>query len=94
MMSEKINGRKVTAQIFNSHRSWEAVIVVKRGSDRWTLGIDDEAVAHVEETTATVIDLDGEVDAPDWVEQVLLGMEIERVQAGATSSPTETNEHC
>ncbi|PSP92577.1 hypothetical protein BRC91_12935 [Halobacteriales archaeon QS_4_62_28] len=30
-----------------------------------TTGIDDEAVAHVEETTATVIYLDGEVDAPD-----------------------------
>jgi len=80
-MSEKINGRKVTAQLYTGDRDWKAIIVIKRGSDRWTLGIDDEAVAHVEETTATVIDLDGEVDAPDWVEQVLLGMEIERVEA-------------
>jgi len=80
-VSEKIGGDKVTVQLYSEHRDWEAVIVVKRGDDRWTLGIDDEAVAHVAETTAAVIDLDGEVDAPDWVEQVLLGMEIDRIEA-------------
>ena len=80
-VSEKIGGETVTAQLYSEHRDWEAVIVVKRNDDRWTLGIDDEAVAHVEETTAAVIALDGEVDVPDWVEQVLLGMEIERVEA-------------
>jgi|GEM_PF-5563735 len=80
-MSEKINGRKVTAQLYNGSRDWEAVIVVRREGDRWTLGIDDEAVAHVEDTTATLSNLDGEIDAPDWVEQVLLGMKIDRIEA-------------
>jgi len=79
--SEKINGETVTAQIYSGHRTWEAVVVIKRGNDRWTLGIDDDATAHVEKATATVIDLDGEVDAPDWIEQVLLGMEIKRIEA-------------
>lgn len=80
-MSEKIDGDKVTAQLYSEHRDWEAVIVVKRDDNSWTLGIDDEAVAHVAETTAEVIALDGEVDAPAWVEQVLLGMEIDRIEA-------------
>jgi len=80
-MSEKIDGRKVTTQLYTASRDWEAVIVIKRGNDQWTLGIDDEAVAHVEETTATVTNLDGEIDAPIWVEEVMLSMEIERVEA-------------
>jgi len=56
--------------LYTDDRDWKVITVVKRGSDRWTLGIDDEAVAHVEETTATVIYLDGEVDAPDWASVV------------------------
>lgn len=80
-ISEKIDGQKVTALIYSGDRNWEAVIVVKRGDEKWTLGIDDDATAHVEETTEEIADLAGEIDVPGWIEDVLLGMGIERVEA-------------
>lgn len=74
---ERVDGKQATARIYYQAKDHAAIIEIERAGEQWAFGIDDDALAHVLESTATANRADPTV--PDWVRETLLGIGIEGV---------------
>lgn len=76
---ENVQGKQSTARVFYNAPDHEALIEIKRDSEQWVLGIDEEATADLLHTDTTTDDLLGQPEIPDWLRETLLGLGIEGV---------------
>lgn len=78
-----IDGDEVKLHLYRDHEALFRVEIHRDRDDRdetWTFGVTDERTAQFRNSSA-VTDLEADPEIPQWVEELLLASQIERVEA-------------
>jgi hypothetical protein len=77
---EKIGGEKAVVEFYRSDPDYYTRVEVER-EETWVLGVDEEGVAQLLETTDTADDVATGVDLPAWLVETLYGIGISEIRS-------------
>ncbi|WP_415381486.1 hypothetical protein [Halosimplex sp. TS25] len=75
----KVNGQKAEVEIYHTDPDFYTRIEVER-DESWEVGIDEEGVAELVETSDVEDDLAAESDIPEWLVETLYGIGISEIK--------------